>query len=131
MKAVIDTNVFVSAVLGGKTARVLDSWRAHTFSLIVTSDIVDEYQTVLRRPKFKLPPHVVDGIIDRVYRRAIFVTPQVPIAVVASDPSDNKFLEAAVTGAANVIVSGDKHLLELGVFHVVQIIRVTDFLNMV
>jgi uncharacterized protein len=50
------------------------------------------------------------------------------INAVADDPSDNKFLEAAVAGSANLIVSGDGHLLELEVFRNIPIISAREFI---
>jgi predicted nucleic acid-binding protein len=52
MRVVIDTNVMVSAVLGGSVGAVLDHWRLGRFTLVVTDAIVREYLEVLRRPKF-------------------------------------------------------------------------------
>jgi putative PIN family toxin of toxin-antitoxin system len=121
----------VSAILGGGSARVLDLWRADAFDLVVTSDILHEYLTVLRRPKFKLPTQVVDDIGAYLYRRAIFVTPQESIKAILDDPEDDRFLEAAVAGEAEAIVSGDHHLLDVGTFRGIRIIRIREFLDMV
>jgi putative PIN family toxin of toxin-antitoxin system len=117
--------------LGGGSARVLDLWRADAFDLVVTSDILHEYLTVLRRPKFKLPTQVVDDIGAYLYRRAIFVTPQESIKAILDDPEDDRFLEAAVAGEAEAIVSGDHHLLDVGTFRGIRIIRIREFLDMV
>jgi predicted nucleic acid-binding protein len=50
------------------------------------------------------------------------------VQVVARDPSDTKFLEAAVTGQADWVVSGDKDLLDIGDFESISIIPPRDFL---
>ncbi|HEX8228447.1 MAG TPA: putative toxin-antitoxin system toxin component, PIN family, partial [Chloroflexia bacterium] len=60
---------------------------------------------------------------------AIFVHPTVPIDAIASDPDDNKFLECAVAGGADYIVSGDKHLLSLGEYEGIRILSPADFLR--
>ena len=130
MKIVLDTNVLISAILGGVTARILDLWRAGIFDMVVTTDIMHEYLTVLRRPKFKLPSQVVDDISIYLYRHAIFVTPQESISAIPDDPKDNRFLEAAIAGEADFIVSGDHHLLDLKAFRGVPVIRVREFLEM-
>ena len=130
MKRVVrDTNVLVSAVLGGRTAPVLAHWRAGHFALVVTEAIVREYLTVLRRPKFGLPAEVVDDIAGYVFRKAEFVTPMERLTVIVADPTDDKFLEAAVAGDAEVIVSGNKHLLDLKTFRQVAILTVHEFLS--
>ena len=54
MQVVIDTNVLISAVLGGRVGVIVDEWRAKKFMLIVSETIVREYLNVLHRPKFKI-----------------------------------------------------------------------------
>jgi putative PIN family toxin of toxin-antitoxin system len=128
MRVVIDTNVLVSAVLGGQLAEVISRWQVGDFTLVVSDVIAAEYLAVLRRPKFGLPAQVIDAIGAYVFQRAEFVTPQA-LRVVTADPKDDKFIEAAVTGRADVIVSGDKHLLSLGAYHAIPIITARTFLG--
>jgi hypothetical protein len=129
MRVVIDTNVFVSAVLGGKLASVLGAWQAGRFTLVVSVEVVREYLEVLRRPKFDLPADVVDSIAGYLFHRAEFVTPVERLSVVEVDPKDDRFLEAAVAGQATLIVSGDNHLLALRAFRHIPIISAREFLN--
>ena len=129
MRVVLDTNVFVSALLGGKLRAVMDTWRAERFQLIVTDEIVLEYLAVLRRPRLALPPDVVDDILAYVFHKAEFLTPQQHLHVVETDASDDKFLEAAVAGNADLIVSGDRHLLNLGAYQHIPIITAREFLR--
>ena len=98
MRVVLDTNVFVSAILGGKLGVILDEWRAEQFILLVSEAIVREYLDVIHRPKFKLSPVEIAPITEYLLKTAEFVTPMEKISIVEADPSDNKFLETAVTG---------------------------------
>jgi len=129
MRAVIDTNVLVSAVLGGTLAEVFDHWRAGQFTWVVSDDIMREYLDVLRRPKFALPADVVDTIIGYLFHQAEFAIPAELLRVIAADPKDDKFLEAAVAGRADVIVSGDQHLLALKAYREIPIIAAREFLD--
>jgi len=129
MRVVIDTNVFVSAVLGGALAEVLDRWQAGQFTLVVTDDIVREYLEVLRRPKFALPAGVIDTIVGYVFHKAEFFIPTEAVAAVSADPKDDRFLEAAIAGDADLIVSGDRHLLDLRSFRGTPIVTARDLLN--
>jgi putative PIN family toxin of toxin-antitoxin system len=129
MRVVLDTNVLVSAILGGTSYHILDLWRDGKFDLLVTVDVLQEYLGVLKRPKFKLPPEVIASIGAFLYRKGIFVTPEEKILAVTDDPKDNKFLEAAIAGDADVLVSGDHHLLTLNAFRRVQILSVNQFLE--
>jgi putative PIN family toxin of toxin-antitoxin system len=129
MRVVLDTNVLVSALLGGTASTVLDHWQADAFELVVTTEIVREYLEVLRRPKFQLPQDVVETIGVYLLRKAVFVTPLERLKVITANSADNRFLEAAIAGDAEVIVSGDKHLLDLGRFREVHIITLREFLD--
>ena len=129
MRAVVDTNVIVSAVLGGQLEEVLARWRAGEFTLIVSDAIASEYLEVLRRPKFGLPAEVIDNIGAYLFQHAEFVTPSESIQAVPDDPKDDKFIEAAVAGNAAVIVSGDQHLLQLGVYRGLPILTARAFLE--
>ena len=55
MRAVLDTNIFISAVLGGRLGIIIDEWKAGKFKLIVTDGIAREYLDVINRPKFNIP----------------------------------------------------------------------------
>jgi len=55
MKVVLDTNVIISAMLGGSSARLLLLLREEAFERVLSTPILDQYLVVLRRPRFKLP----------------------------------------------------------------------------
>ena len=129
MRVVLDTNVLISAILGGASGRILDLWRAGKFDLVLTVEVVQEYYDVLKRPKFKLPPEVIASIGAFLYRKGIFVTPEEKILAITDDPKDNKFLEAAIAGEADVLVSGDHHLLSLKAFRGIRILSINQFLE--
>jgi len=128
-RVVLDTNVFVSAVLGGMLEPILDGWQTGKFAVVVSDEIVREYLTVLQRPKFGLSGKVIDTIAAFIFHKAIFITPLVSMQIIQSDPSDDKFLEAAVSGEADCIVSGDKHLLAIKHFRDVYIISARQFIE--
>lgn len=128
-RVVLDTNIFVSMVMGGQVGKINDEWRAGKFILVVSEDIVSEYLDVLQRPKLHLKSRTIATIVNRVYRKAEFVTPQEKIVVVLADTSDNKFLEAAITGKTDYIVSGDKHLLDLKEYRSIPIITAREFID--
>jgi putative PIN family toxin of toxin-antitoxin system len=129
MRVVLDTNIFVSMALRGTIGKIDDGWKAEKFTLLVSDDIVSEYLNVLQRPKLHLSASTISAIINRIYRKAEFVTPTEKIVIIESDSTDNKFLEAAITGSAEYIISGDHHLLELKEFRAVSIITARTFLD--
>ncbi|GBC95460.1 hypothetical protein HRbin16_01249 [bacterium HR16] len=129
MRVVLDTNIFVSALLGGRLGAIVDAWRTGKFTLIVSEPIVREYVAVLQRPKFGIAAEELTATIDYLFKKAEFVSPAQVIDAVHDDPSDNKFLEAAVEGNADFIVSGDTHLLALGTFRDIAIVSGRDFID--
>ena len=130
MRVVLDTNIFVSMLLGGRLGTLNDDWKAEKFVLVVSHAIVSEYEDVLVRPKLRLTADTIAPILDRVQRKAVFVTPDEELSVIADDPTDNKFLEAAVAATADCVVSGDGHLLNLGSFRDIPIITARRFLEL-
>lgn len=128
MRVVLDTNIFISAILGGRLGVIIDEWRNEKFTLVVTDAIVREYLDVITRPKFKIPQDEILAFTDYLLQRAEFVTPQETIDIIVDDPTDNKFLEVAIAGKASFIVSGDNHLLTLKFFREIPIITAREFL---
>jgi putative PIN family toxin of toxin-antitoxin system len=128
-RVVIDTNVMVSAYLGGRLETIIVAWIEGKFVLTVSNQIVNEYINVLSRPKFEIARAELDDFAALILSKAEFVVPGESIRVVEADPSDNKFLEAAVTGQADYIVSGDKHLRDLKEFRGIAILTPSAFLE--
>ena len=132
MKAVIDTNIFISGIFWkGKPYHVLDAWKKGRFELITSVDIVVEIGRVLRDFEIKLPEDIVKEWTDLIMKHSIMVEPKDRLTVVKGDPADNKFLEAAVAGNADCIVTGDAHLCKLKQFAGIRIVSPKDFLESV
>ena len=129
MRVVIDTNIMVSAYLGGALKLIIVSWKSGKFTLVVSDTIADEYSEVLQRPKFQIEQTELDDFFALLLDKAEFVIPVETINVITDDPSDNKFIEAAISAKAKSIVSGDNHLLELKSFKDIPIITAKDFIN--
>lgn len=91
---------------------VLEHWRQGDLTLILSSEIYEEYETVLKRPKFGLPDSLVNEVLSFIREESHWVEPETQLDIVR-DPSDNKFLEAALCGKANIIISNDRDLLDL------------------
>ncbi len=110
IRAVLDTNVMVSAVLtrGGAEAHALDLAAVRKIQIYVTPAILTEYEDVLGRSKFsRVSPEVIDEALELIRRVAILVNPTQTLAV-STDESDNRFLECAEAGDADYLVTGNK-----------------------
>lgn len=128
MRVVLDTNIFISSVLGRRLRVIVDEWKAGKFKLIVSEAIAREYLDVINRPKFQIPHIEIVTVTEYLLQYAEFVTPEEEFVVIAADPTDDKFLDAAVAGKVNFIVSGDGHLLALRSFQDIPIITAADFI---
>jgi len=128
MRVVLDTNVFVSALLGGRLRAIVDAWKTGRFTLIVSEAIMREYLDIINRPKFEFTMQEIAATTDYLFKHVDYVTPTETITVLEADPSDNIFLEAAIAGEAAYIVSGDHHLLALKAHRGVAIITAHEFI---
>lgn len=125
-RAVLDTNVFISAYgFGGKPANVLREAIAGLFVLVTSPAILTEVADKLYEVLGFDDEHVRE-VVSQLARIAEIVRPEVRLAVLADEPA-NRVLECATEGAADVIVSGDHHLLDLGTYDGVRIVRVAEF----
>jgi putative PIN family toxin of toxin-antitoxin system len=85
MRVVIDTNVFISALLGGRLGIIVDEWKAKIFSLIISETIAREYLDVINRPKFKIPTQEISDTTDYLLKTAEFVTPIEFVSAIEAD----------------------------------------------
>ena len=133
MRAVIDTGVFVSALIRkqGTPGAVLRALRDGRFTVIYTTDIVVEIIDVLGRAgfriKYRIEPDDITALVNLIRLRGELVTPTRRVTA-CRDPKDDKFLEAALAMQTDCIVSGDSDLLNLNSFEDIPILRPAEFL---
>jgi putative PIN family toxin of toxin-antitoxin system len=113
MKAVIDTNVFISSFFGGKPRETIGLWRSGRITLCLSKAILDEYLEVMER--LKLDRELLAELMDLFSRgyNLLFTQDTQPVRVVRDDPDDDKFIECALALGADYIISGDGHLLDI------------------
>ena len=114
-RAVVDTNVWVSALLSptGGPGRVLEALEAGEFIFVTSEPLLAELAEVLRRPriarKYLLTDSGVDAFVSRLRRRAILM-PVSGAVHLCRDPDDDLVIETAAVGQANVLVTRDDDL---------------------
>jgi putative PIN family toxin of toxin-antitoxin system len=136
LRVVLDTNVFVSSLLSrqGAPAKVLDEWRAGTYLLVTSPSVILEIRRVLKTPrlrkKYRIGEHEIEQLIELLKKEAVIV-PGLPgvKGIIARDPEDDKFLACAIDAGADMIVSGDRHLLDLREYRGIPILTVRQFLE--
>ncbi len=128
MRVVLDTNVLISGIIfpGGPPGKIIEKWINGDFTVILSPAVLEEYFAVLLRPKFRRLGtfqelyNLLSGLTE--LENSIMVYPQTTVDVIKEDPADNKFLDCALEGKADIILSGDHHLLNLEVFRGIRII---------
>lgn len=136
LRAVLDANVIISALIQpkGASGRILTSLlERNSFELIVSPAILAEIRRSLTYPKVRKYIKSSDADLDLwVASLELIAQPMdgnLRIHAVAADPDDNKYIEAAVEGLAQFVVSGDKHLLSLKSYENIRIVTPRVFLD--
>lgn len=135
IRAVVDANVLVSALikLTGSVGPVLLRLRQRAYTLLISRATLDELAEVLHRPrlraKYRLSDRDVRAILRLIVLRCELIRPERRITA-CRDPRDDKFLELALSGRAQVIVSGDEDLLTMSPFEGIPIVSPAKFLSM-
>jgi putative PIN family toxin of toxin-antitoxin system len=130
MRVVFDANVFISAfVVRGSSAERVFLWaQQRRFGLCTSVPILTETARKLR-DKFNQADADITAALKLISRASTVYKPSVRVSVLADTP-DNRILECALAAAADVIVTGDRHLLKLKKYQNIPIIRLADLLRM-
>jgi uncharacterized protein len=131
MKAVIDTNVIISAILKDSSIPAAALRYAHQDHVILKSEATEhEVRRILATKKlssyFDTPAKL---LIDAIFSAAEAVS-ITEIVEACRDPADNMFLELAINGNADLIISGDGDLCSLITFRDIPILRPADFIKL-
>ncbi len=132
MRAVLDVDVIISALLtpAGSPAKVLRLWLDGAFDLVVSATLLDELERALAYPKLRARIDATESreLIELLSRSADVVDdPRDAPSVRSADPDDDYLVELAAVARA-VIVSGDRHLLDLA--GQIPVYAAAQFLNM-
>ncbi len=138
IKAVIDTNLFVSGLFAeeGPTSQLQGLWQNKQIELAVSEKILQEVRRTLQKPYLREALFFLEGeedeLIALIREKAHVVTQdRYETDKVKEDPADNKFLACALEAKADYIVSGDNHLLSLKHYHGIQIVDARTFIKIV
>ncbi len=134
MNVVLDTNVLVSGTFWtGSSFRVLELVDKGKVTLIANRPILDEYDEALHKDEIiKKPAYSTERVKAalNLLKKVHIVEQSIKLNIVNDDADDNKFIEAAVEGNADYIVSKDKHLLRLKQYKNIKIITPEEFLSL-
>ena len=132
MRLIIDTNVIISASLKKYSTpfKVMEVvFENHV--LLISPEIFGEIKNTVYQSKFDkyfFPEDTRSDILNIVLLNSVVINPEIKITA-CRDPKDNKYLELALSGKADCIITGDKDLLVLNPFENIPIISPLDFLD--
>ncbi len=134
-KLVLDTNVWVSAFLAkGPPSRIVQMAEGGRVQVFVSLDILQEIRRVLEYEKIlrvlKSSRREPSSIMTSVVSLCSLVAVKAFVHAIREDPSDNHVLACAKEANAHFIVSGDRHLLKLGLYENIRILATSSLLEM-
>lgn len=133
IRAVVDTSIFIRSILkpAGTTGPILEQLKLGRFQILYSQPLLEELADVLSRPRFRtkyqISEETVTNVLSLISLEGEEVLPLAPITS-CRDAKDNKVLEAAVFGRADVIVTGDEDLFVLHPFEGIRILSPASFL---
>ncbi len=137
IRAVLDANVIISALIQPKGASgqiLIGLLDRNSFELIVSPAILAEVRCALSYPKvrkyIKSSDEDLELWVASIELIAQPVDGKIRIRAVAEDPDDDKYIEAAVEGLAQFVVTGDKHILALKFYENIRIVTPRVFLHL-
>jgi putative PIN family toxin of toxin-antitoxin system len=134
-KVVIDTNVWISALLHplGNPRKIADLFEEDAFLLFCSQELIDELVDVVHRPRIatRINQDQADRLTDFIKTTATFVKLK-NIHSVSPDPKDDMFLACAATGQCDFLVTGNrKDLLDLGSYKQTKIVNPAQFFQII
>ena len=136
IKAVLDANLYVSALLkrpDSNPVKIIQMVYEREIRLLISDKILSEVRRVLLYPRLKklhcCSTKQIDQFLKKLARIAEITPGQLIIKAIKDDPTDNKYLECAVEGRADFIISGDHHLTDLKTFQGIKITNPSTFIN--
>ncbi len=130
MRLVLDTNVLISALIrDGKPRRLLNTVLSKRHIIVLSEPIIEEFSTVVTDERIRryVGPAEITSFLKTLLRSGEIIRLKSTFSMLGS-PDDN-ILRTAKDAKANLIVSGDKHLVQLGSFKGIRIVTVSEALN--
>lgn len=130
MKVVLDTNIYISAILfGGECEKVIQILKEHHIEILISDFILKEIELILRK-KFHWPEQEIRLTLYDIEMKTTIVDTHSKIRIIKQKISDNKILECAIDGRADLIITGDtKHIQPLKEYKGITIASPGFFIN--
>ena len=135
MRIVLNTNQHISAIIrpNGHPAQIVELWRIGLIELAISPFILKEFEAVVHRPRIQEKNNLSDADIAEYLKvlrtSAVLVPGAITVNAVPDDPDDNIIIACAIEAEVDMIISGDQHLLSLGSYQGIPIVKAVDFLS--
>ena len=130
MRVILDTNVLVSVIFfSGPPLQILNAWRDKKLQLVISTDILAEYQRVAVILGEKYPQVDLHPILDLLTVNSDIVEAPPLAESVSADSDDEMFIACALASNTKFIVSGDKHLLDVNGYQDIEILKPRPFID--
>ena len=130
-RVIIDTNLWISFLISKNYSQLDDIIFTRKSTLIFSEELLDEFLTVIKRPKFRrfFSQQDTENLIETIQEYALFfnVTSEV---FLCRDVKDNFLLSLSKDSKADYLITGDKDLLELVEFESTKIITISEFISL-
>ncbi len=131
MKVIIDTNIFISGIFWkGLPSQLLTAWISNEYKLIVTQEIIEEYSRVLREVGSEKGSNLADEWLLFIAKYSTIVKNTFDLKI-CRDKHDNKFINCALSGKVDYLITGDKDLLELNKTLGLKIVTAKQFMDII
>lgn len=131
MKVILDTNVVASGIFfpSGPPRKILEALYEDQFSIIVSMDIISEYVETVNDLLHNYPNKLARRSLDLIVSKSELCQAEPLRKAVCKDPKDDMVIACAISGGVKVIVSGDKHLLDISGYQGVTVLKPRQFLD--
>ena len=130
MKIILDTDVFISGIFfSGPPSQILKAWQNSRLQIVLSQEILNEYQRVAESLVTKFPTIDILPIIELMTIHGQLINVEDFDVSVCDDPDDNKFMECAIASNSKIIISGDKHLIKVSGYQGIKVLRPREFVD--
>ena len=130
MKVILDTNVFVSGVFfSGPPYAILDAWRHERVQIVISPEILEEYQRVGEKLATEFPLIDFVPIQELLSVKAMIIKARPLPKAVCAHADDDKFLACAIAGKIKIIISGDKALRKVSGYCGIEVLSPREFVD--
>jgi len=128
-RVVLDTNTLVASAYAENSAsrRIVEDCLRGELTALLSPDLRKEYERILKQA---IRVRGYDKALAQFLESGLMVEPEETPRVVPEDPEDDKLVAVAVAGAANAIITNDRHLLALDPYHHLRILRPVEFVRL-